>query len=343
MTIGGGYDMARRESLASPFEVIDVDDCYISADVFPQVVVHTQLFRNERDLTDLLRSTTAASVSHLSVAAVNTIAGYIRESKCNSQNMCLIFTCTLSMPPEHFDRQLVLSEEARRHLEASPEAFSKYYGEYCIAGQIRQSSFYAVCTYSSKEPAKLDALAASLGGTGTVNETSWAAATKLMTSVESHKSSIQETHKFHITGVEGDMGLSWLENATIAEAWEGFRDDYRPIPQIALVKHYSSILPGKIDRPGIEYQISRDVAEALWKCALLQMAARSKSTYQGTIIPTLDRLQERLSVLTCVKDDTDLKEVKEILGRLEDIQLQLRKPAWPSIKAELDSLPVTPE
>lgn len=342
MSIGGGYDMARRESLPSPFEEVYLDDNY-DTDVFPQVDVHTQLFRDERELTDLLRSITAASVSYLSIASVNAIAGYIRESKCNNQNLCLVLRCTLSMPPEQFDRELELSEEARRTLEANPDDFLKHYGEYCITGQIRQSSFYAVCTYSSTETAQLDAFAAALGGTGTVNQTSFAAATQLMTSMKSHSSSVQETHRFHIAGVEGEGGLSWLENAKIPEAWEGFRAEYKPIPQVALVKHYSSILPGKIDRPVAGYEVPRDMAEALWKCALLQMAARSKATYQGTLILKLDKIQELLSVLTCSNDDNDLKEVKDILETLETIQIQLRKPAWPAIKAEIDQLSVTPE
>ncbi|KAF2445186.1 hypothetical protein P171DRAFT_473055 [Karstenula rhodostoma CBS 690.94] len=344
MSLGGGYDMARRESLPSPFEEVDPDDSYDSCtDVFPQVDVHTQLFRDERELTDVLRSMTAASISHLSVASVNAIAGYIRESKCNSQNMCLVLRCTLSMPPEHFDRELDLSEEARRTLEDSPDNFLKYYGEYCITGQIRQSSFYAVCSYSSTDTAQLDALAAALGGTGTVNKTSFAAATQLVTSIESHSSSVQETHRFHIAGVEGEGGLAWLENAKIPEAWKGFRAEYKPIPQVALVKHYSSILPGKIGRPVAGYEIPRDIAEALWQCALLQMAARSKATYQGTLILKLDRIEERLSVLTCSNDDADLGEVRDILKTLDNIQAQLRKPTWPAIKAEIDRMPVTPE
>jgi hypothetical protein len=344
MNVGGGYDMAKRESLPSPFEEVDIDGSYDSfTDVFPQVNVHTQLFRDERELTDLLRSMTAASVSYLSIASVKAIAGYIRESKCNSQNMCLFFRCTLSMPPEHFDRQLELSEEARQTLEADPENFFKCYGEYCIAGQIRQSSFYAVCTYSSTETAELDAFAAALGGTGTVNKSSFADATELMTRIESHSSSVQETHRFHITGVEGEGGLSWLENAKLHEAWEGFRDEYKPIPQVALLKHYSSILPGKIGRPTTRYEISRDIAEALWQCALLQMAARSKATYQGTLILALDRIQERLDVLGCSNDDADLREVSDIFKTLENVHIQLRKPAWPAIKAEIDNSSVANE
>ncbi|KAF9739896.1 hypothetical protein PMIN06_006061 [Paraphaeosphaeria minitans] len=343
ISIGSGYDMARRESLPSPFEEVYIDDSYDSTDVFPQVDMHTQLFRDERELTDFLRSMTTASVSQLSVASVNAVAGYIRESKCNSQNMCLVLRCTLSMPPEHFDRELDLTEEARRTLETNPDDFLKHYGEYCITGQIRQSSFYAVCTYSSSDAGQLDALATALGGTGTVNQTSFVAATQLMTSMESQSSSIQQTHRFLIAGVEGEGGLSWLENAKIPEAWEGFRSEYKPIPQVALVKHFSSIFPGKIGRPVTGYEIPRDIGEALWQCALLQMAARSKATYQGTLILKLNSVQGRLSVLSCSNDDDDLKEVGDILKSLENIQVQLRKPAWSTIKAEIDQLSVTPE
>lgn len=343
MSIGGGYDMARRESLSSPFEEVYVDDSYDNTDVFPQVDMHTQIFRDERELADLLRSMTTASVSHLSLASVNAVAGYIRESKCNSQNMCLVLRCTLSMPSEHFDREFDLTEEARRTLDANPDDFLTHYGEYCIAGQIRQSSFYAVCTYSSTDEGQLDALAAALGGTGAVNQTSFAAATQLMTSMESHSPSIRETHRFHIVGVEGEGGLSWLKNAKIPEAWEGFRAEYKPIPQVALVKHYSSLLPGKIRRPVTAYQISQDIAGALWQCALLQMAARSKSTYQSNSISRLDRIQERLSALACSNADEDLEEVGDILKTLDNIKVQLRKPAWSAIKTEIDKLPVPPE
>jgi hypothetical protein len=242
------------------------------------------------------------------------------------------------MPPEHFDNELDLSDTGRKLLDSSPEKFIECYGEYCITGQIRQSSFFAVCTYSSPDAEELDKFTAALGAAKSGGEAGLDDTTDLVKGTKSHASSIKESHRFCINGVEGEIGLSWLEHATVTEAWQGFRFEYKPVPQVALLKHYSSLLPGEIARPKSHYEVSWDLTEAVWKHALLNMAARSKAATQSATLATLDNISDRLDALSNSSNGAEDNEVKEILAKLDDVRDRLRKPARPAIKAELQAL-----
>jgi hypothetical protein len=337
MVLGGGYDMAARESLPSPFDEVEAEESY-ATDTFPQVDVQSQVFRDEQELTNHLWTTASASSPNHSLASVKAMSSYIKTTKCNSENACLVLRCTLSMPPEHFDNELDLSDTGRKLLDSSPADFIECYGEYCVAGQIRQSSFFAVCTYSSPDVEELEKFTAVLGAAKSEGEAGLNATTDLVKGTKSHASSIKESHRFCINGVEGEIGLSWLEHANVAEAWQGFRFDYKPVPQVALLKHYSSILPGEIPRPAAHHDISWDMTEAVWKCALLRMATRSKTITQSTTLATIDKISDRLDALNNSDTNSSSTEIKEILSKLEDVRHQLRKPARPAIKAELQAL-----
>jgi hypothetical protein len=337
MVLGGGYDMTARESLPSPFDEVEAEESY-STDTFPQVDVQSQVFRDEQEFTNHLWATASASSPSYSLASVKAMASYIKTARCNSENVCLVLRCTLSMPPEHFDSELDLSDTGRTLLNSGSAKFTECYGEYCVAGQIRQSSFFAVCTYSSLDAEELENFTAVLGAARSEGEPGLNAATDLVKGTKSHTSSIKESHKFCINGVEGEIGLSWLENANVAEAWQGFRFDYKPVPQIALLKHYSSILPGEIKRPTGHHEVSWGLTEAVWKCALLHMAARSKHTPQTATIATLDIISDRLDVLSNSNISNESSEIKEILSKLDALRNRLCKPARPAIKAELEAM-----
>jgi hypothetical protein len=154
MVLGSGYDMITREPLPSPFEEVDVEDSY-STETFPQVDVQAQVFRDEQELTEHLWSMASATSPSSSLASVKSMASYIKTAKCNTKNACLILRCTLSMPPEHFDGELDLTDTGRQMLNKSPQKFIDSFGEHCITGYIRQSSFFAVCTYSSTNAEEL--------------------------------------------------------------------------------------------------------------------------------------------------------------------------------------------
>jgi len=337
MVLGAGYDMATRETLPSPFETVDVEDSY-STETFPQVDVQTQVFRDEQELSEHLWSMASASSPSSSLASVKSMASYIKTTKCNAENACLVLRCTLSMPPEHFDDELDVTDTGRQMLNSNPQKFIDSYGEYCITGYIRQSSFFAVCTYSSTNAEELDKFTSMLGASGSSDKSGIDVASDLVKGTKSHSPSIRESHKFNISGVEGEVGLSWLENATVTEAWQGFRFDYKPVPQIAILKHYSSILAGEIPRPTRSHEVSWHINEAVWKCALLQMATRSKSAQQHATIVALSTISERLDVLCCSNNEATVVEVKEIISKLDDMRNQARRPARPAIKAELEAL-----
>jgi hypothetical protein len=337
MVLGSGYDMITREPLPSAFEEVDVEDSY-STETFPQVDVQAQVFRDEQELIEHLWSLASATSPSSSLASVKSMASYIKTAKCNAENACLILRCTLSMPPEHFDGELDLTDTGRQMLNSSPQKFIDSYGQYCVTGYIRQSSFFAVCTYSSTNAEELEKFTSTLGASGSPDKSKIDEASDLVKGAKSNSPSIRESHKFNISGVEGEIGLSWLENATVAEAWQGFRFDYKPVPQVAILKHYSSVLPGEIPRPTKSHEISWHINEAVWKCALLQMAARSQSAPQHATIVALSTLSERLDVLGSSKDESAVVEVKEIISKLEDLRNQARKPTRPAIKAEVEAL-----
>ena len=337
MVLGAGYDMTTRETLPSPFETVDVEDSY-STETFPQVDVQAQVFRDEQELIEHLWSMASASSPNSSLASIKSMASYIKTIRCNTENACLILRCTLSMPPEHFDDELDVTDTGRRILDSSPQKFIDSYGEYCVTGYVRQSSFFAVCTYSSTNVEELDKFTSTLGASASSDRSGIDAASDLVKDTKSHSSSIRESHKFNISGVEGEIGLSWLENATVKEAWQGFRFDYKPVPQVAILKHYSSVLPAEIPRPKTSREISWHINEAVWKCALLQMAARSKSAQQHATIVTLSTISERLDALCGLNDEATVAELKEILLKLDKLSNQARRPARSAIKAELEAL-----
>jgi len=337
MVLGSGYDMITREPLPSAFEEVDIEDSY-STETFPQVDVQAQVFRDEQELTEHLWSLASATSPSSSLASVKSMASYIKTAKCNAENACLILRCTLSMPPEHFDGELDLTDTARQMLNSSPQKFIDSYGEYCVTGYIRQSSFFAVCTYNSTNVEELKKFTSTLGASGSPDKSKIDAASDIVKGAKSNSPSIRESHKFNISGVEGEIGLSWLENATVTEAWQGFRFDYKPVPQVAILKHYSSVLPGEITRPTNSHEISWHINEAVWKCALLQMTARSQFAQQHATIVALSTLSERMDVLGSSKNESAVVEVKEIISKLEDLRNQARKPTRPAIKAEVEAL-----
>jgi hypothetical protein len=104
------------------------------------------------------------------------------------------------------------------------------------------------------------------------------------------------------------------------------------------LKHYSSVLPGEIPRPTRTHEVSWHINEAVWKCALLQMAARSKSAQRHEDIVALSTISDRLDVLGSSKDESAVVEVKEIISKLENLRNQARKPTRPAIKAEVEAL-----
>jgi hypothetical protein len=337
MVLGSGYDMITREPLPTPFEEVDVEDSY-STETFPQVDVQAQVFRDEQELTEHLWSMASATSPSSSLASAKSMASYVKTAKCNAENACLILRCTLSMPPEHFDGELDLTDTGRQMLNSSPQKFVESFGEHCITGYIRQSSFFALCTYSSTKAEELEKFISTLGASGSPDKSKIDEASDLVKGIKSHSPSIRESHKFNISGVEGEIGLSWLENATVTEAWQGFRFDYKPVPQVAILKHYSSVLPGEIPRPTRTHEVSWHINEAVWKCALLQMAARSKSVQQHENVVALSTISDRLDVLGSSKDGSAVVEVKEIISKLEKIRNHARKPTRPAIKAEVEAL-----
>lgn len=79
------------------------------------------------------------------------------------------------------------------------------------------------------------------------------------------------------------------------------------------------------------------MTEAVWKHALLNMAARSKSAAQSATLSTLDKISDRLDALSNSNVTSESSEVKEILSKLDAVRDQLRKPVRPAVKAELQA------
>ena len=340
MSIGNGFDILTYESMPSPFNKINGPKSE-RPDIFPEVEVQAQLFRKHEELTAYLESATTALVPSLSAASVRAIATTMKSARCDDLNMCLLLRCAISTNAEHFDQDLVLSSYAEELLgdpEHGSEDFVQSYGQYCIAGQIRQSHFFAICTYTSKTAEELDSFASSLGATGDTKMLSGESTASLLERIELHASSIQQSHKLYVAGIEGSAGLEWLESARVSDAWEAFQEDYCPVPYVAVIKHYSSILPGRVSRPTQPYDIPREAVEALWRCTILQVTARSQPGYRASTVTRLDVLKGRLSNLAESNSTEAKEETRQIKSKLEKIRVHLSEPTWPTIRANLDKL-----
>lgn len=343
MRIGTGYDVATLETLPSPFCSIDDDDDS-DQDVPSKFEIQAQFFRNQEELADYLESFNKATVSYLTPASMIAMANYIKSVRCSTNSMCLVMRCAITTKAEHFHEDLDLTDQAQKILDDDPSAFTNCYGAYCVTGHIRQSSFCAVSVYSSEDAADLGDFAASLGVTGQTKSDSLNDASMLIRKAESHSSSIQESHKFLIDGAEGGRDLTWLQDGNLVDAWHGFRSEYKPIPHVALLNHYSSVLVNKIPRPTRYYDVPFNPAEAIWKCAILQMEARSATGRQNPFAEVLENIHKRLSVLSSSREPADLAELRQIADKLNTLKDSIRSGtharavARPTLRSELEKL-----
>jgi len=340
MKIGSGYDLHKQQSLRSPFW-----PCHPSSEL-PSTDLHTleissKILRDEETLLQYMTSDTRALASVFTVFNLKASLETLKTARCSKTSMTVIKRCTITLPAEHHEHLLELSDEAEScfgrlnwYGEENAQTFKTRYGQYCITGRTRQSTFFAVSTYSANTQQELDQFASRLSADFNGKTVSVEAASSFEMG-SSHKSaSIRETHEVVVVGCSSRNLQHRLHTIDIQKAWVDFLEHYTPIPVLAQITHYANI-DIRIKHPQGSLSIPEDFRNAAELAQLLQVAARSNRlvgaraleiSVQSTIL--------KLADLHVYAEDSDealqqcvatLKNVREELSGVWDRRRKVAK------------------
>jgi len=340
MKIGSGYDLYKQQSLRSPFW-----PCHPSSEL-PSTELHTleissKILRDEETLLQYMTSDTRALASVFTVFNLKASLETLKTARCSKTSMTVIKRCTITLPAEHHEHLLELSDEAEScfgrlnwYGEDNAQTFKTRYGQYCITGRTRQSTFFAVSTYSADTQQELDQFASRLSADFNGKTVSVEAASSFEMG-SSHKSaSIRETHEVVVVGCSSRNLQHRLHTIDIQKAWIDFLEHYTPIPVLAQITHYANI-DIRIKHPQGSLSIPEDFRNAAELAQLLQVAARSNRligaraleiSVQSTIL--------KLADLHVYAEDSDealqqcvatLKNVREELSGVWDRRRKVAK------------------
>ncbi|KAH6860533.1 hypothetical protein B0T12DRAFT_499419 [Alternaria alternata] len=215
--------------------------------------ISSKILRDEETLLQYMTSDTRA----------------LKTAQCSKKSMIVIKRCTIMLPAEHYERLLELSDEAE-------SCFGRlnWYGQYCITGRTRQSTFFAVSTYSADTKQELDRFASTLSVDFNGKAVSVEAASSFEMGSSNMSGSIRETHEVVVVGCSSRNLQHRLHTIDIQKAWVDFLEHYTPIPVLAHITHYANI-DIRIKHPEGSLSITEDFRNAAELAQLLQVAARS--------------------------------------------------------------------
>ncbi|RYN78275.1 hypothetical protein AA0120_g11013 [Alternaria tenuissima] len=313
MRIGSGYDLHKQQSLRSPFW-----PCHPSSEL-PSTDLHTleissKILRDEETLLQYMTSDTRA----------------LKTAQCSKKSMIVIKRCTIMLPAEHYERLLELSDEAEScfgrlnwYGDDNARSFKTRYGQYCITGRTRQSTFFAVSTYSADTKQELDRFASTLSVDFNGKAVSVEAASSFEMGSSNMSGSIRETHEVVVVGCSSRNLQHRLHTIDIQKAWVDFLEHYTPIPVLAHITHYANI-DIRIKHPEGSLSITEDFRNAAELAQLLQVAARSNRlvgaraleiSVQSTIL--------KLADIHIYAEDDD-KALQQCVATLKNVREDLR-------------------
>jgi hypothetical protein len=280
MKIGSGYDLHKQQSLRSPFWL-----CHPPTDL-PEMDLHTleissMILRDEETLLQYMTSDTRALASVFTVFNLKALLETLKTARCSKTSMTVIKRCTITLPAEHLEHLLELSHEADScfgrlnwYKEDNARTFMSRYGQYCITGRTRQSTFFAVSTYSADTKQELDHFASTLSADFNGKTISVQAASSFEMGSSKVSGSIMQTHEVVVVGCSSHNLHHRLHTIDIQKAWVDFLEHYTPIPVLAHLTHYANI-DIRISHPQGPLSITEDFRNAAELAQLLQVAARS--------------------------------------------------------------------
>ncbi|CAG8962000.1 hypothetical protein HYFRA_00014108 [Hymenoscyphus fraxineus] len=165
---------------------------------------------------------------------------------------------------------------------AFTENFQENYGQYCITGLRRRSTFLAVSTYTSENKEELDRYVAGVAASFKTPKFSLGAAAKFEISHATSMSSIKEHHKINVVGIDTKHISLCLSTVDLQNAWESFIKYFKPTPYLALLTPYIDLkIP--LPRPKASSIIPREFQEASDLVFALRLAAQAHSMTQARI------------------------------------------------------------
>jgi hypothetical protein len=331
MQLGKGYDVYHSDTIATPFEPVELPKAYPKDGIDVKTSQH--VLRSESDRQRYTSARASASVSFLPFVAVDAVADIMKTAVCNETNLTVVTSCTVDCPTEDFEHRLRLNDTGSECLNArfgGATRFKQRYGEYCITGFVRQAAFTAISRYQARDKAILDAYAASLSVGATYGQFGVVATTKMMDAAWSSDREISQTHDVHISGYNADDGLyKTLHDVNVPEMWADFLANMSPRPQLAIIRHYSTLFPDKIARPTAVIHLPVAIINALRKCTEARLIAQSNPLHSarrtahdlGQLGNTLLEMRKHIS-----NEPLQLNEVTRRLAMLsEEVELCQRR------------------
>ena len=328
MKIGSGYDLHKQQSLRSPFW-----PCHPSCEL-PSTDLHTleisnKILRDEETLLQYMTSDTRALASVFTVFNLKASLETLKTARCSKTSMTVIKRCTITLPAEHYEHMLELSDEAEScfgrlnwYGEDNARTFKTRYGQYCITGRTRQSTFFAVSTYSADTKQELDRFASTLSADFNRKEVSVEAASSFEMGSSHISGSIRETHEVVVVGCSSRNLQYRLHTIDIQKAWVDFLEHYTPIPVLAQITHYANI-DIRIPHPQGPLSITEDFRNAAELAQLLQVAARSNRLVGARALEiSVESTILKLADLHVYAEDSD-KSLQQCVATLKNVRKEL--------------------
>jgi hypothetical protein len=268
MNIGSGYDVRSQQIKRSPFQRLQPQPSVAVNPESAQVHLTYKSFRKVEDLESYMSNVTSASVGYAGIASIKAAASTLSSAKCNATNMTVVIRCTITLPAEHFDRDLVLTDEAECCLAAwqypwskanyNSDRFLEQYGQYCVTGYTRQASFFSTSTFEARTTEQLNQFAGQLGADYQSAVITASAATSHIQKMCQQNQETSSSHEIFVTGLnETSIQESFSDPTNVLKTWNTFLKGYAPIPSVAHLQHYANLnVGGRIPGPNSATQLS---------------------------------------------------------------------------------------
>ncbi|KAF5878642.1 uncharacterized protein Bfra_000809 [Botrytis fragariae] len=281
MRIGAGFDIQNFQTVRSPFRCLSSDANPERSRAGASISIDRQLIRDQESLQKYISSSTRVLASGLPVASMQLSLDCLKSAKCDSNNATVILHATVTLPPDLYQDQMVPLPEASNFLEQATrgdetfgKTFQEKYGQYCITGQRRRSSFFAVSTYSSESKEDLDQYVAGVSASFKTPKFSFSATTKVEIGHTMTSKSIKERHQICLVGVDSENMSSRLSTIDLQAAWVDFLEYFKPTPYLALMTPYIDLnIP--LPRPTTTHIIPRGFEAASELIFALQLTAQT--------------------------------------------------------------------
>ncbi|OQO01030.1 hypothetical protein B0A48_13273 [Cryoendolithus antarcticus] len=347
--IGAGFDPSSHEVLASPFFGIHIeedsdndDDDEVTKTVGPEQPVtfalHDEVFADAVRLGDYLESWISGPGPPLSVEQMRELGEYVSSLTCGRGRVVHVLRGTITEEARQFHEELLLTPQAKALLAGDVGKFTASYGEYFITGYVRQASFVAISSYAVDESCGLTRSATGLSLSSEKSNANGGMVVK-----GSKDTGAARSCKVLASGLRTGNDLALAPDSDLTKAWEDFRGQHELVPQLALLEHYSGMLPGQIARPTRAVTLGFDASSALWQCAVLQMLSRSLSVDSRTTTGRLEVIYDQLDTHTRTRASAENLEAEKLIEELNRISASLRDMARnakhkTTLRAELDVL-----